>query len=49
LVLNETIVSGDGITGLSVSTNAAHLTLNALGLLVGDVVIAHSDASIACQ
>ncbi len=49
LVLNETSVSGDGIAALTVSNNAVHLTLNAPGLLVGDVVIAHSDASIDCQ
>jgi len=49
LVLNERTVSGDGVTGRGVSTNAVHLTLDALGLIVGDVVIAHSDAAIACH
>jgi len=49
LVLNERTTSGDGISGLHASTNAAHLTLSALGVLTGEIVIAHSEAAIDCH
>lgn len=49
LVLDEQNVTGDGITGLAVSNNGVHVTLNALGLITGDVILAHADAAIACN
>jgi hypothetical protein len=48
LILNETDVTGDGMTSYGVSRNALHLTLNVLNLITGDVIIAHSEASISC-
>jgi len=49
LVLDEQSITGDGITGLGVSNNGVHVTLNALGLITGDVILAHADAAIACN
>jgi uncharacterized repeat protein (TIGR01451 family) len=53
VVLNEQIVGGDGVSGRSIAVNAIHVSLNnalltGLGLLSGDVVIAHSEARVAC-
>lgn len=48
LIINETTVSGDGMTSYGISRNALHLTLNVLGLITGDVIVAHSEASISC-
>jgi hypothetical protein len=49
LVIDEQTVTGDGITGLSVSNNGVHVTLNVLGLITGDVILAHADTGIACN
>jgi len=49
LVLDEQTVGGDGITGLTVSNNGVHATLNVLGVITGDAILAHADASIACN
>lgn len=50
IVLNEQISGGDGITSLSLATNAIHLAFNDYVLggrtLRGDVIIGHSAASI---
>lgn len=48
LILNETDVTGDGMTSYGVSRNALHLTLNVLDLITGEVILAHSEASISC-
>jgi hypothetical protein len=48
LVLNEQTRDGDGVHSLSLGTNAIHLGLNIAGLVTGDVVIAHSEVSMAC-
>jgi len=37
LVLNEQVVSGDGITSLSVTSNALHLVLNMAGIITSDI------------
>jgi len=49
LVLNEQSVTGDGISGLTVSNNAVHVTLSVVGLITGDAILAHADAGIACN
>lgn len=49
LVLNEQSVTGDGISGLTVSNNAVHVTLSVAGLITGDAILAHADAGIACN
>jgi uncharacterized repeat protein (TIGR01451 family) len=53
VVLNEQIVSGDGVTSRAIAVNALHVSvqnslLGALGRLSGDVVIAHSEARVVC-
>ncbi len=53
VVLNEQIVSGDGVTSRAIAVNAIHVSvqnslLGALGRLSGDVVIAHSEARVVC-
>lgn len=53
VVLNEQIVGGDGVTSRSLSVNAIHISvqntlLSPLGRLMGDIVIAHSDAQVVC-
>lgn len=53
VVLNEQIVGGDGVTSRSINVNAIHISiqnalLSPLGRLTGDIVIAHSDAEVAC-
>lgn len=48
LILNEQTRSGDGVHSLSTATNALHLTLDVAGLVTAEVVIAHSEASLAC-
>lgn len=48
LILNEQTRSGDGVHSLSTTNNALHLTLNVANLVTADVVIAHSEASLAC-
>lgn len=49
LVLNEQTTSGDGITAAGVSSNALHLHMNVLGVIIADVIISHAEASIACN
>ena len=48
LVLNERVVTGDGIHALALATNGVHLTLDVAGLVTADVVLAHSDSAIDC-
>ncbi|HKE47524.1 MAG TPA: choice-of-anchor P family protein [Rhodanobacteraceae bacterium] len=48
LVLNERVVTGDGVNTLTLSTNGVHLTLDEAGLVIADVVLAHSDSAIDC-
>jgi len=48
LILNEQTRSGDGVHSLSSATNALHLTLNVIGVITADVIIAHSEASLVC-
>jgi len=49
LVLNEQTITGDGITGLGVATNALHLSLNVIGVITANVIISHAETSIACN
>lgn len=49
LVVNEQTLTGDGISGLGVASNAFHLSLNIAGIITADVVISHAQASIACN
>ncbi len=54
VVLNEQTVAGDGVTTSSLTVNAVHVyianaLLTGLGVLSGDVVIAHSQASLDCN
>lgn len=50
IVLNEQIVTGDGTSARGIEVNAIHLTMtdvpSALGLLNGDVIWSHSEASL---
>ncbi|HEY6939898.1 hypothetical protein [Dokdonella sp.] len=48
LILNEQSTSGDGVHSLSTASNAIHLTMNVASLVTADVVIAHSEAGLAC-
>jgi hypothetical protein len=48
LVLNEQTTTGDGVHSLATATNAIHLTLNVAQLVTADVIIAHSEVSLAC-
>lgn len=53
VVLNEQIVSSDGVNTASLTVNAVHVyltnsVLSLIGALSGDVVIAQSQASISC-
>ena len=53
VVLNEQVTAGDGVTSSSLSVNAIHVSvantlLHLLGRLNGDIVIAHSEASVVC-
>lgn len=49
LVLNERVISGDGISHLGMVTNALRLELNILNLISGQVILAHSEASLSCS
>ena len=49
LILNERTISGDGVTSLTVSRNAIHLTLDVAGLVTADVVFAHADSTLDCS
>ena len=48
LILNEQTSTGDGVHSLSVGNNALHLTLNVANLVTAEVIIAHSEVSLAC-
>jgi hypothetical protein len=48
LILNEQTISGDGVHSLATATNAIHLTIDVAQLVTADVIIAHSDVSLAC-
>lgn len=53
VVLNEQVTGGDGVTSRSIGVNAIHVSvqnalLSPLGRLTGDIVIAHSEASVVC-
>lgn len=48
LVLNEHTSDGDGVHSLTLGSNGVHLTLNVAGLVTGDVIIAHTEVSMAC-
>lgn len=47
LVINEQIVTGDGINNRGMIANALRLTLNT-GLLNAELIVAHSEASMTC-
>ena len=51
VVLNEQLLSGDGTSGLALAVNALRIEFTnavlGLGLLNGQIVIAHSEASLA--
>lgn len=48
LILNEQVIEGDGITSRKKTSNGLRLTLNILGTITGQVIIAHSSAGIDC-
>jgi hypothetical protein len=53
VVLNEQVQSGDGVTSLSLTVNAIHITftnvvLTGIGVLNGDIIIASSHAERVC-
>jgi len=48
LILNEQTTTGDGVHSLANATNAIHLTLNVAQLVTADVIVAHSEVSLAC-
>ena len=49
LILNERTLAGDGVSSLSLSTNALHLALDVAGLITADIVFAHSDGTLDCS
>lgn len=49
LILNEQTVTGDGVSGIGVASNAFHLSLNIAGIITAEVVISHAEASIVCN
>ena len=48
LILNEQTTGGNGIDMASLTSNALHLTLNVIGLITADVVVAHSEGKLDC-
>lgn len=48
LLLNEQVIEGDGIQSRKKTTNGLRLTLNIIGTITGEVIIAHSSAGIDC-
>jgi len=50
IVLNEQVLGGNGVTDLSLATNALHISFDnfalGTGLLSGDVIVGHSQAAI---
>jgi len=64
IVLNEQIVTGDGITSRGIEVNALHVTFNSVGaeffnalglnfddtnLATGEIIVANSEAFLACN
>jgi len=49
LVLNEQTITGDGIAGLSLASNALDLQLDIAGIITASVIIAHSEVSVSCN
>lgn len=54
VVLNEQIVTGDGITNRGITVNAIHVDLtntllSLIGVLSGDIIIAQSQAQVLCN
>lgn len=48
LILNEVNTDGDGVSYLWMERNALRLSLNVLGLITGEVILAHAEAAIDC-
>jgi uncharacterized repeat protein (TIGR01451 family) len=54
VVLNEQIVTGDGVTSRGITVNAIHVdltntVLSLLGVLSGDIIISQSQAQVQCN
>jgi uncharacterized repeat protein (TIGR01451 family) len=54
VVLNEQIVTGDGVTGRGITVNAIHVdltntALTLIGALSGDIIISQSQAQVQCN
>jgi hypothetical protein len=49
LTLNEQTITGDGVSTMSVNRNGLHLVASVPGVVTADVVLAHSEASVACN
>lgn len=54
VVLNEQIVTGDGVTNRGITVNAIHVdltntVLSLIGALSGDIIIAQSQAQVQCN
>lgn len=54
VVLNEQIVTGDGVTSRGITVNAIHVdltntVLSLIGVLSGDIIIAQSKAQVQCN
>jgi len=54
VVLNEQIVTGDGVTSRGITVNAIHVdltntVLSLIGVLSGDIIIAQSQAQVQCN
>lgn len=48
LILNEQVIEGDGVTSRTKTSNGLRLSLNILGTITGEVIVAHSSAGIDC-
>ena len=48
LVLNEQAIGGDGIMSSSIATNALHFSIDSVGLITSDVVLARSESQLSC-
>lgn len=48
LILNEQTHTGDGLHSLASTSNGIHLTLNVAALATAEVIVAHSEVSLAC-
>ncbi len=49
LILNEQTLGGDGVTARTKTSNGLRLTLNILGTITGEVIVAHASAGIDCS